>query len=112
MYDLSMARDVAQLSGKALFWARKRAGLEPQAVADLLGKGHTAEQILTWESGNAYPTFSQAELIADKLRVPFAILFMEDPPDFAPPIRDLRTVSGVPAAPPSLEFLDLLNDCV
>jgi Zn-dependent peptidase ImmA (M78 family)/transcriptional regulator with XRE-family HTH domain len=107
-----MSRDVAYLNGTVVRWARERAGLELNEMAAKLGKGLTVEHVRAWEIGKSFPTFTQAELIAEKLRVPLAVLFMNDPPEEKIPIPDLQTVFGQIQRKPSLEFLELLNDCI
>jgi len=112
MDALEMPRDVARISGEVLRWARRRADIQPEQLASAIGKGYTASHVLSWESGESFPTFRQAEIIADKLHVPFGILFMENPPELSLPIPDLRTVSGEPPERLSLNFLEVINDCL
>lgn len=104
--------DTARITGNLIRWARERAGLTREELAAKLGKGFTSQSVAVWESGSKFPTFAQAELIAGKLRVPLAILFMREPPREVIPIPDLRTVSGQIARRPSADFREVLNDCV
>jgi len=103
-------RDVAHINGIVAQWARERVGLTRETLAKSLGKGFTAETVLAWESGNAFPTLAQAENLAKKLRLPFGILFMPEPPSLTVPIPDLRTVSGQPPANPSINFFEIVNE--
>ena len=64
-----------------------------------------------WERGDALPTLTQAEKLSEKLRIPFAILFMTEPPKIELPIPDLRTVSSK-REKPSLEFFDVICDAL
>jgi Zn-dependent peptidase ImmA (M78 family)/transcriptional regulator with XRE-family HTH domain len=107
-----MTRDVAYVTGAVVRWARDRAGLERAQLAQRIGQGLGAEHIAAWESGGARPTLAQAEKLAEKLRVPFAILFMSEPPEIEIPLPDLRTVAGTPRARPTPEFLDVISDCL
>jgi Zn-dependent peptidase ImmA (M78 family) len=97
----------AHINGGMLTWARERAGLEP----DRLAKGTiTVAKIKAWESGKEQPTQKQAETLAAKLGISYAMLFMPTvPPPDNPPIPDLRTVSGQQLSNPSLDFRDVLN---
>jgi Zn-dependent peptidase ImmA (M78 family) len=105
-------RDVVKIGGAVLAWARKRAKLEPAQLGRRMGKGFTADHISAWENGSALPTFAQAEKLADILHLPFGLLFMEKPPPVVLPIPDRRTVAGTAQGQPSLEFLDVVNDCL
>ncbi len=105
-------RDIVRVTGAVIRWARQRAKLEPEALAKKLGKGYTADHVVAWETGTAFPTFGQAEKLADQLRIPFGILFMAKPPVIHIPIPDRRVVAGTPQGVPSLEFLDVINDCL
>ncbi len=97
----------AHINGKMLTWARERAGLE----TDRLSKGSiTSAKIKAWEAGTSYPSQNQAEALAQKLGISYAMLFMPTvpPPDDAP-IPDLRTITGQRVKNPSLAFRDVLN---
>lgn len=104
--------DVACITGSVARWARERANLERNELASKLGRGFSGEHIAAWETESARPTFAQAELLAAKLRIPLAVLFMREPPAITIPLPDLRTVSGKLESKPSLEFLEIINHCV
>jgi Zn-dependent peptidase ImmA (M78 family) len=97
----------AHINGKMLTWARERAGLE----TDRLAKGSiTSAKVKAWEAGTDYPSQNQAEALAQKLGISYAMLFMRTvPPPDNPPIPDLRTLNGQRIKNPSLEFRDVLN---
>ena len=67
---------------------------------------------MAWESGKSLPTFSQAEMLADRLRIPLAVFFMDQPPKMDIPVPDLRTVGNAQARTFSLDFVDVLNDAL
>jgi hypothetical protein len=46
------------------------------------------------------------------LRIPFLVLSLSNSPTEELEIPDLRTVSGKPDTPPSLEFLQVINDAL
>lgn len=65
------------------------------------------------ESGSDLPTENQAQALADKLGISYAMLFMEQvPPPDSPNIPNLRTKTGQPLKNPSLDFRDILNDAL
>jgi Zn-dependent peptidase ImmA (M78 family)/DNA-binding XRE family transcriptional regulator len=103
--------DIAYVSAPVVKWARERAGLTTEELATHLKNVKTA-QINAWESGDSLPSPTQAEKLSEKLRVPLAILFMENPPEIPLPIPDLRTVSQTARQKPSLEFFDLICDAL
>ena len=99
---------VAYINGKMLTWARKRAGFDIGRLA----KGTiTTEKLTAWESGDDFPSQSQAIALAEKLGISYAMLFMPRVPDpDTPLIPDLRTISGQRLKNPSLDFREVLND--
>jgi Zn-dependent peptidase ImmA (M78 family)/transcriptional regulator with XRE-family HTH domain len=103
--------DIAYVSAPVIKWARERAGLSPEEVAVQLQKV-TPSQFTAWERGQSFPTFSQAERLAEKLRLPFSILFMDEPPEIKLPIPDLRTVAQTVRRKPTLEFFDIVSDAL
>ena len=105
------ARDIAYISAPIVKWARERAGLSQDELAAQL---HNVKpnQIDAWERGQSYPTFVQAEKLAEQVRLPFAILFMQNPPEIKLPIPDLRTVTSKTKQKPSLEFFDVVSDAL
>jgi Zn-dependent peptidase ImmA (M78 family)/transcriptional regulator with XRE-family HTH domain len=102
--------DIAYISAPVVKWARERAGLSQEELATQLNNVK-ASQVHAWELGTSLPTFSQAERLAEKLRIPFAILFMEKPPEIGLPIPDLRTVTHKKRKP-TLEFFDVVSDAL
>ena len=104
-------RDVAHVSPTTIQWAIKRAGTNPTELASRI-KTVKVGQIKAWESGESLPTFSQAEILADRLRIPLAVFFMDQPPKLDIPVPDLRTVGNAQAKVFSLDFIDVLNDAL
>lgn len=102
--------DIAYVSAPVVKWARERAGFSEEELASQLANVKPSN-VVAWERGDSSPTFSQAEKLSEKLRVPFAILFMDKPPEIKLPIPDLRTVSSVKQKP-SLEFFDVVCDAL
>lgn len=98
----------AKINHDVLQWARERARL----TVDQLAKGAHAkpEQVLAWEDGETYPTFRQAQLLADTAHVPFGFLFLTKPPEDKLPLPDLRTVGGQPIGRPSVDLLDTVRN--
>jgi Zn-dependent peptidase ImmA (M78 family) len=100
--------NAAFISGKVLTWALKRSGLD---IEKLVTRTTSVEDILGWEKGETLPTEAQAEDLAKKLGIPYAMLLMEYPPkDDTQKIPDLRTLTGRPVELPSLHFRELLDD--
>ncbi len=98
----------ALISSEILRWARERANLPPDSLADKL---HVKlEKILLWEQGEKRPSFLQAQKLAKALHIPFGYLFLAHPPVEPLPIPDLRTVGDHQAHEISPDLRDLLND--
>lgn len=104
----TMMTTQAKINHDVLHWARERARL----TVDQLAKGVHAkpDQVVAWEDGQAYPTFRQAQLLADTAHVPFGFLFLTKPPEDKLPLPDLRTVGGQPVGRPSVDLLDTVRN--
>ncbi|MFN3075418.1 MAG: ImmA/IrrE family metallo-endopeptidase [Alphaproteobacteria bacterium] len=98
----------ALVTPKILRWARERAGLSVEGLAEKLKVDTT--RIVAWEKGEDRPTFRQAEKFAVVAHIPFGYLFLRAPPEEKLPIPDLRSMAGRPEQPFSAGFLDLLRD--
>ena len=88
-----------------LSWARKRAGLEQDA---LIGR---FKKLPEWETGEIQPTLKQAEAFARAVHVPIGYLFLTEPPEESLPIPDFRTFAGQPMLHPSPNLLDTIYTC-
>jgi Zn-dependent peptidase ImmA (M78 family)/DNA-binding XRE family transcriptional regulator len=91
-----------------LSWSRIRAGLTEAQVAR--GLPVKTEKVLEWESGEALPTFKQAQKWANIAHVPFGFLFLSSPPVELLPLPDLRVVGGVQPEKPSINLIDTIKD--
>src|ERR1017187_255160 len=100
----------ARINGGIITWALKRAGATRESIAT---KTIPAARIAVWQGGEEFPSEGQAEALAVKLGIPYAMLFMPTvPPDEKPDLPDLRTIDGKPLAHPSMDFLEVLDDAV
>lgn len=101
--------NVAYINPQIITWALKRQNLMPEQIA---AGAMTADKVRAWESGEAI-TEAQAELLANKLRIPYLVLFLSSPPPPEDvPIPDLRTRSGKPVSKPSHQFIAVINDAL
>jgi Zn-dependent peptidase ImmA (M78 family) len=102
--------NVAYINRNIITWALARLGVTPDQIATTT---MPADNIRAWENGKSYPTENQAELLANKLQIPYLVLFLSDPPPPEKvPIPDLRTRSGKRVAAPSREFIGVINDAL
>jgi len=97
----------AYVTPRVLEWARDRAGMSTSDLATFLKVSNT--NVEAWENGTQQPTFSKAETIAKRLRIPFGYLFLSDPPTDDIPLPDLRTETGARLEQPSLNFIDIVH---
>lgn len=88
-----------------LEWARERAGLTAETLAEKLGV--SVETVAAWEQDGRI-TYRQAEKLASVTNTAFGYLFLAEPPDERLPIPDLRTVGSVAAGRPSPDLLDVI----
>jgi Zn-dependent peptidase ImmA (M78 family) len=102
---------IAYVNPQVIKWARERVGLSVGELAEQFSRLQPSD-ILDWESGKARPTMAQAEDLANKLKVPFLVLFKSSPPEINLPIPDLRTMAGRRATNLSPNFFDVVTDCL
>lgn len=88
-----------------LRWARERAGLGLDTLQARFPK------LADWESGLAFPSLKQVELLASAVHVPIGFLFLPDPPKERIPIPDFRTVANGGIRQPSPDLLDTIYLC-
>jgi IrrE N-terminal-like domain len=83
-------------------WARRRAGLDIQDLADAFPK------FREWEHGDSVPTLRQLENLARKLLTPLGFFFLQEPPKEEMPIQDFRSVADIPIDHPSPNLMDTI----
>jgi len=69
-------------------WARERAGYSIEDAARVFKK------IAAWETGEALPTYSQVEQMAEKFKTPVAVFFFPEPPGVPPIEKSFRTLTA------------------
>ncbi|MGO9137216.1 MAG: ImmA/IrrE family metallo-endopeptidase [Syntrophales bacterium] len=77
------------INPKILSWARERAGLSTETLAQKMKKDPI--EIESWESGDDVPSYVVLERLAYKhLKLPLAVFFFPVPPDLDDPIKKFR----------------------
>lgn len=105
-----MANAYAHINPAMLSWARGRASLAVEEAATAVGV--KPETYQNWESGDAQPTFRQAQLVASALHAPFGYLFLSEAPEDEPTLPDLRTIGGVPVPSPSINLKETIKNAM
>ena len=90
-----------------LRWAVARASMDTTAVAERLGVSE--DKFESWLSGEALPTFKQAQRLASVVQVPFGFFYLREPPKEKVQVVEFRKIPGV-SARLSRDVLDLLSD--
>ena len=93
------------LQPHVLRWARKRAGLSQQDLADKIPV--KLERVTQWEQTGKI-SVAQADKLAAKTYTPLGYLYLDNPPDESLPIQDFRTRAGQPPNRPSPNLLDTI----
>ncbi|HOJ34443.1 MAG TPA: XRE family transcriptional regulator [Candidatus Hydrogenedentes bacterium] len=100
----------AKINPTILRWARQRLQLTEAEVTEKIGLKNKPEILQSWEQGERFPTFRQAQELARVLRIPFGYLFLSQPPQTILPIDDFRTLPEAQRGKFSPELEDVLND--
>ncbi len=69
-------------------WARERAGYSIEDASRVF------KRIAAWEAGEALPTYSQIEQMAEKFKTPIAVFFFPKPPAVPPIEQSFRTLTA------------------
>ncbi len=101
-----------KITPQLLEWARLRSGLSHDDLAVKVGLAQHVDVVRDWETGNAQPTYRQAQSLAHALHIPIGYLFLSSPPLTVLPIADFRTLPETERGKFSPEFEDVLNDAL
>jgi transcriptional regulator with XRE-family HTH domain len=74
-----MPKNDALITLELLIWARERVCMPVDLAAKAVGV--TTDKYQKWESGEQLPTINQAKKFAQKVKIPYAWLFLESPPE-------------------------------
>ena len=99
---MSSRRLQITLQPEVLRWARERAKLQPEELAQKMGV-KLPDRVLKWEKDGAI-SVAQVDRLAKCTYTPLGFLYLEEPPDERLPITDFRTREGTP--PPSPDLLE------
>jgi Zn-dependent peptidase ImmA (M78 family) len=89
------AKQYAYINGEMLKWARSITSYDNPCDVEANIKGITPMKLLVWESGEEYPSITEAKKLAKLYKVPFASFYLSDPPkEEIKPYEDRRTISG------------------
>ena len=100
---MSSRRQQITLQPKVLRWARERAGLTPEKLAEKFPV--KPERVKEWEETGKI-SIAQADSLAAKTYTPLGYLYLSEPPEEQLPIHDFRTRHGDPPKRPSPNLLD------
>lgn len=100
----------ALITGEVLRWARIRAGVSVESVAEKLNV--PSGDISAWEESRSLPSFAKARDVAKFLKIPFGYLFLEKPPAESIEIPDLRRLGGEPFGQFSPDFREVYLDAL
>lgn len=94
-----------EVEPEILRWARKRAGADPESLAQRFPK------LDSWERREAHPTLKQLESFAKATHTPIGFLFLSKPPVETLPLPDFRTVANKHIGHPTPDLLDTVYLC-
>jgi len=97
----------AFISPQVLQWACERAHVSSSILAEKVSK-----KAPLWMSGEAKPTFLQAQKVSKMLHIPFGYLFLSEPPNESMPLPDLRTVGDVAIGEISVDLREVILDAL
>jgi Zn-dependent peptidase ImmA (M78 family) len=93
------------LKPDVLRWARSKAGLSEETLAEKIGV--QLGLVKEWETTGSIP-LTLVEKLAEITRTAFGFLFLERPPHPALPIADFRRINDAHPATPSDDLLDVI----
>lgn len=96
------------IKGEMIKWARERAGLSPESLAEKLQIN--SDKVRKWESGEVAIPISKAKALSKISLIPYGLLFADNPPEEKITIPDFRTHGSVGLRKPSPELLETICD--
>lgn len=105
-----MPRNDALITPQLLVWARERVNMPVDIAAKAVGV--TVDKYQSWETGKQLPTINQAKKFAQKVKIPYAWLFLDSPPEKfkLPKNTDYRTFFNQAMDDYSIELNYLIAD--
>ena len=97
-----------QVKPSLLKWARERATFTPETLAQKLKV--TPERVRTWEQTGSI-SYKKLEELSDGTHTPIGYLFLSLPPVEQLPIPDFRTVSSNGLTRPSVDLIEVIQQC-
>ena len=97
--------ELLRLQPNVLRWARERAELADDALAQKVGL--KVERVLEWEQSGQI-SMAWAERLAQATHTPLGYLFLSFPPYERLPIQDFRTRASAAPAHPSADLLEIV----
>ena len=97
----------AFISPPILTWARERLKASDLQIAKSVNV--KLDRLRAWETGESRPTFRQAQLLADALKIPLAFLYLKRPPVQELPLPDRRVIALRDHLAPSADLIDVAN---
>ena len=85
---LMSSRMKAKVTPNLMRWAREQAGLSISEAAEKIKR--SLEDIVAWEDGEDQPSIAQARKAAEVYKRPFAVLYLDDPPEDFVTLQDFR----------------------
>ncbi|MDQ6976276.1 MAG: ImmA/IrrE family metallo-endopeptidase [Mariprofundaceae bacterium] len=95
------------ISPMMLKWACERAHVSSAVLAEKI-----SNKVPLWLSGEAKPTFLQAQKVSKILHIPFGYLFLNKPPEEPMPLPDLRTVGDAVIGEISVDLREVILDAL
>lgn len=84
--DMAEVNDGMPIAPAVVKWARERAGYSIEDAS------HVFKKIAAWEAGEALPTYTQVEQMAERFKTPVAVFFFPAPPAVPPIEQSFRTL--------------------
>lgn len=94
------------LQPEVLRWARERAGLQPDVLADKVNV--KPERVQEWEKSGLI-SIAQADKLSHHTHTPLGFLYLSEPVKDYLPITDFRTVGDQPLGHPSPDLLETIQ---
>ncbi len=99
-----------QISADILKWAKDRVNLTNEELAQKVNV--KIEKLRQWEQGEAFPSYTQAKRLAQKLMIPFGYFFISEIPEKKLPISDFRKSSIQIQYPLNPGVREVVNDAI
>lgn len=105
-----MKSEKPHINPEILIWAREQLNASPEVLARRVGTSE--EKYISWEKGEAVPSYKQLGKIAHQLQLPITAFYLNKTPRSENPRLEMRRLPGYSADEDTFQFSKQVSECI